>query len=273
LKYRQIKWIILFLPTVTIGLWEYIRHVFLLPYISMSIGNFLSPIIVFAVTIIFLLRLFRMLEKIQKELELEKSKKAALIERENLARELHDGIAQSLFLLGVKVNKFGRKHELEGYPDFHTIIQTLQHVHEDVRQSIANLKHTPNEESFSWTSTIHQYLMELENNHQMDVDFQWEIDEDTLSAKEKIELFACIKEVVMNVIKHAKTSKIQIRSKETENGWKCVIKDKGQGFKEEDILFNKGFGLQIIQNRAREMNWNFLISRIKNETVVEIRKE
>jgi two-component system, NarL family, nitrate/nitrite sensor histidine kinase NarQ len=239
----------------------------------MSIGNFLSPIIVFAVTIIFLLRLFRMLEKIQKELELEKSKKAALIERENLARELHDGIAQSLFLLGVKVNKFGRKHELEGYPDFHTIIQTLQHVHEDVRQSIANLKHTPNEESFSWTSTIHQYLMELENNHQMDVDFQWEIDEETLSAKEKIELFACIKEVVMNVIKHAKTSKIQIRSKETENGWKCVIKDKGQGFKEEDILFNKGFGLQIIQNRAREMNWNFLISRIKNETVVEIRKE
>ncbi|MED1201925.1 sensor histidine kinase [Heyndrickxia acidicola] len=273
MKYRHIKWIILFLPTVTIGLWEYIRHVFLLPYISMIVGNFLSPVIVFAVTIIFLLRLFKMLEKIQKELELEKLKKAALMERENLARELHDGIAQSLFLLGVKVNKFGRKHQLEEYTDFQNLKQTLQHVHEDVRQSIANLKHSPNEVTFSWTNTIHQFLMELENNHQMDVDFRWGIQEDILSAKEKIELFACIKEAVMNVIKHAKTSKIQILSEETEGGWICLIMDKGKGFKEEDLEKSKGFGLQIIRNRAREMNWIFSIRCIKNKTVLEIRKE
>lgn len=47
--------------------------------------------------------------KMQEELRQEKEKKAALIEREKLARELHDGIAQSLFLLSVKMNKFGRK--------------------------------------------------------------------------------------------------------------------------------------------------------------------
>ena len=40
LKYKQIKWLILTIPTVTIALWEYIRHEFLLSYITMEIGNF-----------------------------------------------------------------------------------------------------------------------------------------------------------------------------------------------------------------------------------------
>lgn len=108
-KYRQIKWLILLLPTLTIALWEYVRHAFLLPYISMDMGNVLSPLLVFFVTLVFVRYLFSILEKMQEELRQEKEKKAALIEREKLARELHDGIAQSLFLLSVKMNKFGRK--------------------------------------------------------------------------------------------------------------------------------------------------------------------
>ena len=82
----------------------------------MEMGNFLSPILVFIVTLIFLRYLFSVLERMQEELRLEKVKKAALIEREKLARELHDGIAQSLFLLSVKTNKYGRRNQLEDDP-------------------------------------------------------------------------------------------------------------------------------------------------------------
>ncbi|MEX2103784.1 MAG: sensor histidine kinase, partial [Bacilli bacterium] len=57
MSYRQIKWLILIIPTLTIGLWEYVRHQFLLPYISMELGNWLAPVIVFVVTITFLLKL------------------------------------------------------------------------------------------------------------------------------------------------------------------------------------------------------------------------
>ena len=163
MKYKQIKWLILITPTVTIALWEYLRHEFLLSYISMEMGNFLSPILVFIVTLVFLRHLFSVLERMQEELRLEKTKKAALIEREKLARELHDGIAQTLFLLSVKTNKFGRKNQLEHDPDFQKIKQTLQHVHEDTRQAITNLKYLPNEEPFSWTETIYQYVTELKN--------------------------------------------------------------------------------------------------------------
>ncbi|WP_442435751.1 histidine kinase [Paenibacillus peoriae] len=68
----------------------------------MDLGNWLTPVLVYVVSITLLTQLFRILEKIQKELEIERSEKAVLEAREQLARELHDGIAQSLFLLSVK---------------------------------------------------------------------------------------------------------------------------------------------------------------------------
>ncbi|WP_428910219.1 sensor histidine kinase [Niallia sp. Krafla_26] len=273
MKYKQIKWLILTLPTVTIALWEYIRHEFLLLYISMEMGNYLSPILVFMVTLVFLRHLFSILERMHEELEREKAKKAALIERENLARELHDGIAQSLFLLSVKVNKFGKKNQLNQDSDFQRIKQTLQHIHEDTRQAITNLKYLPNEPPFSWTDTIYQYVKELKNQHLMDVHLEWEIKENTLTPKEKVELFACIKEAVMNVIKHAKTNQVWIVAQEIENGWICQIKDCGIGFTNETLQRGKGYGLQIIQNRARDMEWEFSIKTTNQKTIVEIKKE
>ncbi len=273
MKYKQIKWLILMTPTLTIALWEYLRHEFLLSYITMEMGNFLSPLFVFIVTLVFLRHLFSVLERMQEELRGEKAKKAALIEREQLARELHDGIAQSLFLLSVKMNKFGRKNQLEQDPDFQKIKQTLQHVHEDTRQAITNLKNDQNEETFSWTETIYQYVIELKKQHLMDVVLEWGIQEHTLSPKEKVELFACIKEAVVNVIKHAKTDVIWIVAKELDNGWICQIKDRGIGFTKENIQSSKGYGLQILKSRVRDMGWEFSMKNIDHETIIELKKE
>ncbi|WP_067726863.1 sensor histidine kinase [Oceanobacillus damuensis] len=273
MNYKQIKWLILFLPTITIALWEYIRHEFLLSYISMEMGNILSPVLVFIVTLVFLRHLFSMLERMQEELRVTKAKEAALVEREKLARELHDGIAQSLFLLSVKMNKFGRKNHLEQDMDFKKIKQTLQHMHEDTRQVITNLKYVPNEDAFSWTETIYQYVTELKRQQLMDVQLEWGIREDTLSSKEKVELFACIKEAVMNVIKHAKTNQVWIHAEELDNGWICQIKDRGIGFTNDTTQSGTGYGLQIIQDRARDMEWEFSLKEIDNETIMEIKKE
>lgn len=68
MSYKQMKWLILIIPTLTIGIWEYVRHEFLLPYISMDLGNWLAPVIVFLVSILFLTQLFSLIERNQAEL-------------------------------------------------------------------------------------------------------------------------------------------------------------------------------------------------------------
>ncbi|MFC0469203.1 histidine kinase [Halalkalibacter kiskunsagensis] len=102
MTYKQIKWLILLIPTLTSATWEYVRHKYLLPYIFMEVGNLLSPVFVFLVTMIVVVKLFKILEHMKEELEKEKAQKSILEEREKLSRELHDSIAQTLFLLSVK---------------------------------------------------------------------------------------------------------------------------------------------------------------------------
>lgn len=88
-----------------VGIWEIVRHQFLMPYISMDMGNYLTPVLVFLFSIVLLLPLFSLLERNQRELEQERAVKTAMEAREGLAKELHDGMAQSLFLLSVRIER------------------------------------------------------------------------------------------------------------------------------------------------------------------------
>lgn len=108
MKYRQIKWLILLLPTLTIALWEYVRHAFCSLTSQWTWEMFFLRCLSFCNACLCPLFIFYF-RKNTRGTKARKEKKAALIEREKLARELHDGIAQSLFLLSVKMNKFGRK--------------------------------------------------------------------------------------------------------------------------------------------------------------------
>lgn len=58
MTYTRIKVLILLIPTVMVGIWEWVRHQFLMQYISMDTGNYLTPVLVFMFSIILLLPLF-----------------------------------------------------------------------------------------------------------------------------------------------------------------------------------------------------------------------
>lgn len=272
MTYKQIKWLILLIPTITIGIWEFSRHTFFLPYISMELGNWLSPLIVFLVTMIFLLKLFNLLEKMQEELKQEKAYKAALEEREKIARELHDGIAQSLFLLSVKMDRLKKAARLEDNEAYQKIEKTLHHVNQDVRQAITNLRHAPEPHMLPWEQLLNELIQSVKEENDLHVTTYWELHENDLTAKEKIELYACLKEALMNITKHAHASRIWIDARMTETGFICQVKDDGIGFYEETSKAAR-YGLQIMRDRTEEMGWALTFNRRNGQTIVEIKKE
>ena len=91
-------------------------------------------------------------------------------------------------------------------------------------------------------------------------------------AKRKSRIIRLYKRSGYECIKHAKTNQIWIVAKEIENGWFCQIKDQGIGFTDENIQSSNGYGLQIIKDRARDMEWEFSIKRMDHETIIEIKK-
>jgi signal transduction histidine kinase len=273
-KDQGIKWFILLIPTLTIGLWEYVRHAFLLPYFSMELGNFLAPFIVLAVTLTLVRSLFTRLEQSQQALQREKSTNAALEERERLARELHDGISQSLFLLAVKLDQLdemkteGPVRELAA-----GLRETVRVMHEDVRQAIANLRLPPSPAAAAWVVPLRELLGETAEMTEAQAEFIWSIPDASLTDKEKVELHACVREALINVRKHAKASKVfVIGESDDAGGFRCSVEDDGGGFGGDPLHAPGRFGLRMVRDRAKGMGWTFLAERRGGRTVVELTK-
>ncbi|KEO82848.1 sensor histidine kinase [Tumebacillus flagellatus] len=273
MTYKQLKWLILIIPTVTNGIWEYVRHAYLLPYISMDMGNWLSPLIVLGVTLTLLLGLFSRLERLQDELNQERAAKVRLQEREQIARELHDGIAQSLFLLSVKTDQLkklqpGMDVNVEG------VKETLRRVHDDVRQSISNLRNPPRLDALPWEQTIQEMIQDFRLATGAGVNVTWEVPEGSLTAKEKIELSNTLREFLMNVRKHAEASRVEVEFSLGDAGdsWALRVRDDGIGFTEDPFQKASCYGLRMVRERSAEMKWGFEIRRDSAWTVLEVRK-
>lgn len=274
MTYKQIKWMILFVPTLFVGLWEYVRHQFLMPYISMDLGNWLTPILVYFVSVTLLNQLFSQLEKIQQELQVERAQKAALEAREQLAKELHDGIAQSLFLLSVKVDRLKFTPERESHEEaVYAVRKTVHEVNSYVRQAIANLRYAANTQSeAAMMETLEDKVKQITQEVLTPIEITWSLSDNAMSPREKVEILACIREAVVNIQKHARASQGWISAEGDERDWKVSIKDNGRGFEPDEIDAKDSFGLNIMKTRAEEMKWQLGIFNQEELMTLEIRK-
>ncbi len=275
MSYKQIKWMILFLPTVTVGLWEYLRHSHLLHYISMDLGNFLSPVIVFLTSLTLLMPLFRMLEHNQEELNRERAEKAALEARELLSRELHDGIAQSLFLLSVQIDRVDTKTiTTQEQGEIQEIRKTVHEVNRYARQAITNLRYPATTEMYEFEDSMKARIMDIADETLTIQPFiEWTIPDHCLDSRQKIEMLACIRESLLNIAKHAQATVISIRGVGSDQSWKVRIEDNGIGMMDDLDYYKDRYGLRIMVERARDLGWQVSLPEVSHGAVVEIRKE
>jgi len=263
MSYQTIKWLILVLPTIIIGLWEYVRHAFLLPYISMDLGNVLSPVILFVVTITLTRKLFLIYERMQEEIRQERARKAVLEERERLVRQLHDGLAQSLFLLSVQIDQMEGK--TPSSEQWNEMKKTVRRIHDYTRQAMSNLKSPLPEEGFSWVQMMRQivnhFSQEMHIPVSLTVDEAGKAAESALSTKERVALSACLQEALMNVRKHAKAGRVDVFFGEREGCLCLVVEDDGVGFTGEPWNDKDKFGLYIMRERAQEIGWHMKFER------------
>jgi len=276
MPYKWLKFFILWIPTITIGLWEYVRHTILLSYVSMDLGNILAPILVFLITLTLLRGLFAKLENTQEALQRERVMKASFEHREQLARELHDGISQSLFLLSVKLDRLEQAGSVEDARQTAEQIRgTFKHVYEDVRQSIANLQSAAVPTDSAWMDTLLALSEEMRNASGIQVTINWPLPESQLTNKEQVELLAIIREALMNIRKHANATTATISCSEAvlagKKTFRCLIKDNGSGAVEGTLEAKGRYGIKMMRARAEQMGWELtIISRARLGTEVEI---
>lgn len=267
MSYKQLKWLILLIPTFTVGLWEYVRHEYLLPYISMDLGNWLTPVIVLFVTFTLLTRFFSKLEMMQEQLHREREEKATFEERERIARELHDGLAQSLFLLSVKMKKLQQiSVAKEDEQKLQAIQQSVSDIHDYVRTGIENLRH-PVTEEINLATEVQAVCKTFSQETNLPVELSLHIDERAIRGHAKKELLFCMKEALINIHKHAEAKQAFVTITINEVKKEMIIKDDGIGFP-EDVPSLGHFGIRMMHERCEKINWQLSIERDNGKTIL-----
>ncbi|MED0675972.1 histidine kinase [Aneurinibacillus thermoaerophilus] len=262
MSYRLLQVLAVVLPTLLIGGFEYIRHEFLLEYLSMETGNLYITILTFILSLLFSVWMFRIIRATNERLAQEQAKRAVYEERERLASELHDGIAQTLFFLNIKLK--------QGHID--EAMHAVSMIDNHVRQAIFNLRSLP-EEGDVLTSRLAKWLSEWSALTGIDVKEDIELPHKLFTPKEEIQLFAIIQEAFANIRKHSGASHVIIEFKGGDGGWQLKIIDDGCGFDSAAISV-KNYGVFMMKERAEQLGASFrLFKRETRGTELIVTKE
>ncbi|MDN4495249.1 sensor histidine kinase [Ureibacillus aquaedulcis] len=247
MSYRLLQFLSVLLPTVLIGGFEYIRHDFLLDSLSMEAGNLYITILTFVLSLLFSFWMFRTIKAMNVKLVNEQSKHAVYEERERLARELHDGIAQSIFFMNIKLKQ----------GDIESATRALSSIDSHVRQAIFNLRSEP-EINDSFNTRITKWHSEWSVITGVEVEEEIRIPQNFFTTKEEVQIFAIIQEAFANIRKHAYASKVIISLRDLGEGWQLKISDNGRGISTSEKSCRQ-YGLSMMEERSKQLGGNLQI--------------
>lgn len=241
---RMLKILTILLPPLVIGGFEYIRHDFLLDVLSMETGNFYMTLLTLLLSFLFGNWMFNRIEAMNAKLSVEQSKRAVYEERERLAQELHDNIAQILFFLNVQLKK-GQIEEARS---------AVSEIDHHLRQAIFNLRTAP-EEGADFGSRLRTWLEEWSSMSGIAVNHRITVPEEGISPSAEVPLFSIIREAFTNIRKHSYANHAEVELGPTQDGrsWRLRIADDGKGMEGDGGQRPNRYGVSIMRKRAQEL--------------------
>ena len=182
---------------------------------------------------------------------------AALEERQRIAAEMHDGLAQTLSFLGLKVDRLTELVKDGVQADVLRELQRLRAVidqaSQEVRRSIASLQGEPQTPT-SLRDRLAEMVQELVAD-EVGPPVELVIDDRAtprLSHAAAEQVVRVVREALVNARRHAGASRIWIRMELREGEAQVIVEDDGRGF-DPTAMAREGnghFGLRIMRARA-----------------------
>lgn len=178
----------------------------------------------------------------------QQSRVVLLEERERIAMELHDGIIQSLYAIGMQLD-LARSSDAITPGDLSPSISALNAVIDDVRSYILDLKSRESTRKTIY-ATLHEMVqrMHVPDTHKVSIIAPDEYPPFTPGIFEGITQI--VNEAFSNAIRHADATQITIATSQDDRAFELTITDNGQSFDLDTARGGSGLGLRNIQQRA-----------------------
>jgi signal transduction histidine kinase len=181
---------------------------------------------------------------------------ALLEDRSRLGRDLHDGILQSLYAIGLSLEAV-RRANLPQSPEadraHHGVIGQINQLINEIRHAIRGLT-----EGTVQDFDLFSELLALRATYdqvgrvRITLDLEPEALE-VLTKEEEREILHIVREALSNCMRHAHATHVELALRRRGEKIQLAIRDDGTGFSTADGSTKRGYGLANMETRARKI--------------------
>jgi PAS domain S-box-containing protein len=180
-------------------------------------------------------------------------------ERRRIAADLHDSIGQTLALSKMKLGALSESLSGDSHAD------TLNEIRELIEQSILYTRSLTSELSppllyeLGFEAAVESLAEDIQKKHGIRIDVQDDGQPKPLDDGVSIVLYKAVRELLINVVKHAKAQRTYISIRKEGDLIRIILRDDGVGFRvsgsEQHARGSEfGFGLFNIRERLESIN-------------------
>ena len=181
---------------------------------------------------------------------------AVLEERERIGMDLHDGVIQSLYSLGLTldyVKEIIREAPEESLEKLSQATEGINSTIVDIRTYISDLRPRQMQETLSFTENLKILLDEFIANSKIEGVFKDKTEGPLeLDYHNTLTLFKIAQEALSNTARHSKAHKAEVQLWNEDGRVFLELKDDGLGFNLDKTEANLGHGLVNMQRRIRK---------------------
>jgi two-component system, NarL family, sensor histidine kinase UhpB len=171
-------------------------------------------------------------------------------ERKRIARELHDGTAQTLAALRVRLRVARAAEDAELRSQLlERIGSELGEATEEIRRIAQGLR-PPALDMLGLAPAIESFARGIGDTTGLEVVTEITPVEDLLPSEAELALYRIVQEALSNVSRHSSAARVLIRLDRTGRSVVASIEDDGRGFAVIDEMSRRGLGLFGMQERA-----------------------
>ncbi len=192
-------------------------------------------------------------------------------ERKRIAQELHDGLGQQLSAVKLNMSSLESSIELKT-PEQKLMMHNALEIIDDSVKEVRAVSHSmmPNALLKSGLgAAVREFLNRISSADKLKIELEIVGLNERLESTMETILFRVLQEIVNNIIKHSRATKVNIQLIRHEEELTLIVEDNGIGFDITKIK-SDGIGLKNIQSRIEFLNGtvNFDSQPQKGTTVI-----
>jgi signal transduction histidine kinase len=199
-------------------------------------------------------------------------------ERDRIARELHDSLAQVLGVIHLQLRSLEARAKDEaslGIADeLSALAETADEAYSDVREAILGLRETVREDD-GLEGSLREYLRKYSRQTGIVATLTCEGDtRRALTPRSEVQLLRVVQEALTNTRKHSRAHRVAVRIDCLGHGTTLTVEDDGVGFDPSTVVSSMegGFGMKSMRERVEQIGGSIDVHTAPNEgTTIVVR--